>query len=208
MPLEQVKESVEVGNPIYFKKRFVELKNDRIACNAADDKIALAIMLETAKRLAKTKLDVNVILASTSQEEVNQSGGRHAFIDIKPDIAIAIDVLPADQFGSSGPPTYAPFGKSVYITKTPFSSENIIKAMKDAGSRVNVKAEVAAYRNSYTESQAIWMTNLGCPIGDIGVPIRYLHQPVETIELETSKQCVLLLAEFLQSLTPEMKEVL
>lgn len=208
MNLEKIKELISVGDAVYFKKRFVELKNDRIACNAADDKIALATMLEVAKRLIKTQLNVNVVFASTCQEEVNQSGGRHAFADIKPDIAIAIDVLPAEQFGSSGPPTYMPFGKDVYITKTPISSEKIISKLKEAGSRVNVKAEVAAYRNSYTESQAIWLTELGCPTGDIGVPIRYLHQPVETIELETSKNCALLLSEFLIGLTSEMKEVL
>lgn len=208
MKPDKVKELVSVGDAVYFKKRFVELKNDRIACNAADDKIALATMLETAKRLVRIELGVNVVFASTCQEEVNQSGGRHAFAEIKPDIAIAIDVLPAEQFGSSGPPTYMPFGKDVYITKTPISSEKIIAKLKEAGSRVNVKAEVAAYKNSYTESQAIWLTDLGCPIGDIGVPIRYLHQPVETIELETSRNCALLLSEFLMGLTPEMKEVL
>lgn len=208
MNCEKVKELVSVGDAVYFKKRFVELKNDRIACNAADDKIALVTMLEVAKRLVKTQLNVNVVFASTCQEEVNQSGGRHAFAQIKPDIAIAIDVLPADQFGSSGLPTYMPFGKDVYITKTPISSDKIISNLKEAGSRVNVKAEVAAYKNSYTESQAIWLTELGCPTGDIGVPIRYFHQPVETIELETTKNCALLLSEFLTGLSPDMKEVL
>lgn len=208
MTLEKVKELVTIGDPIYFKKRFVELKNDRIACNAADNKTALAIMLETAKRLIRTKIDFNVVFVCTSQEEVNSTGARRAFLELKPDIAIAIDVLPGDQFGSSGLPTYTPFGKSVYITKTPYSSEPIIKALKDAGSKVNVKAEVAAYRNSYTESTSFWMTGLGCPIGDIGVPIRYLHQPVETFELEMPRQCALLLSEFLQTLSPDLKEVL
>jgi tetrahedral aminopeptidase len=208
MSLEKVKESIEVGNPVYFKKRFVELKNDRIACNAADNKLALVIMLESAKKLLKTELNVNVVYALTSQEESNQSGGRRAFAQVKPDIAIAIDVLPGEQFGSTGLPTYAPFGKSVYITKTPTSSEKIISTLKDAGSRVNVKAETVAWAHSYTESQAIWLTNLGCPVGDIGCPIRYLHQPVETIELEQPKQCALLLSEFICGLSADMKEVL
>jgi len=204
----KIKELVKIGDHVLYKKRFEELKNDRIAACAIDDKIGLTILLETAKKCMKVKLDVMITFVCTSQEEIWAYGARRASWSLKPDLGIAIDVCPAEQYNESGPPDYVPFGKGASIAVGPTAQPKVIKSLKDAASRINLKLiENPFTRGSGTEADEVWGCGLGRPVAILEIPIRYLHQPVEVVDMHSVKECVNILTEFLTFLPEGLEEV-
>ena len=55
-----------------------------------------------------------------------------------------------------------------------------------------------------TDANAIQVTRAGVAAGLVSIPLRYMHTPVETLDLADVKHIIDLLAGFAEALTPEM----
>ncbi|HOO97056.1 MAG TPA: M20/M25/M40 family metallo-hydrolase [Caldisericia bacterium] len=206
LPIDRVKELISPGNPVLYKKRFHMLKNDRLAASAIDDKLCVALLLELGRKLSRTELNVNVVIACTAAEEVGGFGASSAFVEIKPDLAIAIDTTYGSQYDGSGV-QYTEFAKGIALGRGYMLNDKIVENIEAAAKRINIEFQPDVY--SYgTEADEFLDTELGCPIGVVSLPIRYLHQPIEVCDLETAKQCLLILQEYVTSLPSNLKEVL
>ncbi len=208
LPKEKVFQNIKIGDFVSFKRHYHELLNDKVAGTGIDDKIGVAVLIEIAKALQKIRLEVNVLLVCTTQEEIGAWGAQRAAYAEKPDFGIGIDVTYGDQHQGSGGPEYSPIDKPV-IEMGPIISEKTLKAFKDAASRINTKLDVTPFTyGTGTDADELWSTELGRPISAILVPIRYLHQPVEVADMKVASDLVKIVVEFLKGQDKNMSEVL
>ena len=57
-------------------------------------------------------------------------------------------------------------------------------------------------RRTGTDADAIQVSRSGIPTGLVSVPLRYMHSPVEMVDLDDLEQVIELVAGFAESLEP------
>jgi endoglucanase len=63
--------------------------------------------------------------------------------------------------------------------------------------------EEAQSRTSYTDADAVHLSRGGVACGLVSIPLRYMHSPVELVDLSDVDACARLIAAFAQRLTAE-----
>ena len=133
------------------------------------------------------------------QEEIGLFGARTSAFAVQPDLAIAVDVTHATdapgvdekEVGSH------PLGSGPVIgrgsTLSPKLFELLVEAAEDAGIEHTV---AASGRATSTDADAIQISRSGIPTGLVSVPLRYMHSPVELVDLGDVEAAVELIAAF------------
>jgi len=79
----------------------------------------------------------------------------------------------------------------------------------NAAEKLNIKtSEYIFSSTSMTEADSAWEAELGRPISVVSIPVRYLHQPVETVDLSVAESGVDLICEFLMGLPASLEGVI
>ena len=206
---------IEPGNPVTVKSNFNELANNLVSNKAMDDRAPLAALLCLAEEIQKEKLDYELYIVFSVQEEFNIRGIMPAVKEINPDIAIGVDVTPScdtpDLAGYSdvvigkGPGiTYMNHhGRGTlagYLPNRKFSAylEKICRE-----NNIPFQREVAL--GVLTETAYILFENAKTVTGSISIPTRYTHAPVEVISMEDLENMYKFLYTFLKNYSPEME---
>lgn len=94
---ELIKSGIKIGNIIAFDSTMI-IHNKRIIAKGVDNRLGVYMMLMVAKYLkSKKNFYYNVIIGSSSQEEVGLRGARTSMHKFQPDIAFVIDISPAND---------------------------------------------------------------------------------------------------------------
>src|SRR4051812_44652045 len=88
---------VAIGDYATYALGVIELQNRCIASPGLDDKAGLFVMAEAFRRLHAEDVPVGVVAVSTVQEEVGLRGASTAAFSVRPEVAIAIDVVNASD---------------------------------------------------------------------------------------------------------------
>lgn len=89
---EELSAIVRVGDPVRLKGDFKELANGYVLSRALDDKACVCAALISLMNADKSKLAYDVYLTVSAQEETGRCGASFVASDIKPDLAVIIDV--------------------------------------------------------------------------------------------------------------------
>ena len=84
----------EIGQYVTAEKHFKELTNGRLLGNCFDNRVGLAAVIEVVRRIHQTKVDMNVVMVASVQEELGTRGASPAAFSVEPDYAVALDVSP------------------------------------------------------------------------------------------------------------------
>ncbi len=93
---------ITLGDPVVPVSDFAVLANNRYLAKAWDDRVGCAVMLEVARRLAKTPHPNQVFYAATVQEEgsIEMRGAQTSARIINPDVGFSLEVgIPNDVPG-------------------------------------------------------------------------------------------------------------
>jgi putative aminopeptidase FrvX len=58
--------------------------------------------------------------------------------------------------------------------------------------------------HTFTDADAVYLSRMGVATGLVSVPLRYMHTPVETVDLADIEAAVRLLVAFAQRLEPDI----
>src|SRR5699024_573428 len=96
--IQDIKEmGIEIGQPVKFKYSFQKLHN-KISGTALDNRLLMFILIEVLKIIDDKEAEIPDIYAVfTVQEEVGCRGARTATHQIKPDMALALDITMAND---------------------------------------------------------------------------------------------------------------
>jgi endoglucanase len=184
---EVIEMGIDIGTPITLDREFNSLRNTRVTGKAFDNRAGVAMMIEALK---ETKSDATIYAVGTVQEEVGLKGARISAFAIEPDAAIATDVCVAADFpGAESAYMDVKLGKGPAITVVDASgrgliaSRKVIDWLKTTAQKYEIPYQMEVVEGGTTDATAIHLTKSGIPSGVISVPARYIHSPVEVLDL-------------------------
>lgn len=195
---EEVKEMVEVGDPVTLRQEFVRL-GDKFSCKAMDDRAGILVMLEAVRKLDGHRADL--YLVATVQEEVGLRGAVTSAYGIVPDLGIALDVTLAADFPGGEEPEYVTrLGQGVAIKimdSASISDHQLVKRLKAFAESENIAYQMEILPRGGTDAGAIQTSQAGVPVATISVPCRYVHTVNEMVSQKDLEAAIALLAAFL-----------
>jgi endoglucanase len=203
---EEVAQKVRVGDTVSFAQAPLELTGEALAGHTLDNRVSVAATTLCLEILQNRLHSWDVWAVASVQEEETLGGAFTSPFDIRPDLAIVIDVCFAKGPGSNDWRSL-PFGEGVGIGYGP----NIHPALFEAFEKKAKALEIPYHRDlmpkmSGTDAMAVQIVAEGIPCAVLGIPLRYMHTPVETVSLKDIRRAGRLMAEFIADLTPDALE--
>lgn len=185
------KMGVEIGNTVTLDRHFVHLQDDLVCGKAMDDRAGVVAMIETARLLKEAKSKAEVVFVGTVQEEIGLKGARTAAFGVCPDVAIAIDTtIPGDHPGIEKTSSILTLGKGPVLTVSDAEGAgvvvdaNTLRWMKEAAKDAKIDYQLSVAEGGMTDAAIINLTRDGVPSGGVSIATRYLHSPVEIVDLK------------------------
>ena len=192
---------IEIGTPITIDRELVKM-GKRVTGKALDDRAGLAVMIEALKR---TKSDATIYAVATVQEEVGLKGARVSAFAIEPDVALALDVCVATDFpGAESTHMDIKLGKGPAITivdaggRGLIATRNVIRWLKETAEKNEIPYQLEVAEGGTTDATAIQLTKAGIPSGVVSIPARYIHSPVEVVDMRDMENSANLVARALE----------
>jgi tetrahedral aminopeptidase len=200
---EDVTRLVRVGDLVSFAQPPIELTGDTIAGHSLDNRASVAALTLCLQELQHVTHAWDVWAVASVQEEVSLAGAITSPFEIRPDLAVAIDVTFAKGPGVSDYRGY-PLGKGPTLGWGPNNHPALYKAFNDLADKLDIPHAMEAMpRNSGTDAYGMQVVAEGIPTMVIGIPLRYMHTPVEVVALKDIRRAGHLMAEFIAHLQPD-----
>lgn len=196
---EEALEIVQIGDPITLADRFELLRNDLAVSRAFDNRIGTFAVAETLRLLQKKKLKAEICAVSNIMEEVGLLGARQIAYSLKPDVALVVDVTHATDYPTVNQCQHGDvkLGKGPAITHGGCNHKEVVARLEQVAAQEKIKLQHEAMSaTSGTDTDVIFWTRGGIPSALISLPNRYMHSPVEVINLHDLEQIPQLLAAF------------
>ncbi len=199
----RVRELVSVGDRVTVDRPLGRLMGEVAFAKAMDDRASVAALHEALLRLRGRRRAIQVAFVATVQEEVGLRGAATSGYGLAPDLAIAVDVGHARSPGVSEAEGATDLGKGPVVAQGANFHPLIVRALLDAA-----KVEGIPHQREYvpaasgTDAWAIQVARAGVPCGLLSLPLRYMHSPVETLDLADVRETGRLLAAFAAAAEP------
>ncbi len=208
LPETQVKRLVRVGDLISIRRAAFELKGGLFCGKALDDRAAVAAVAVCLETLAASQHKWDVLGVASVQEETTFLGAATSAHGLQPDMAIAIDVTFGEQNGVSDTLTVG-MGKGPTIGIGPNFHPELVKALVDTASKLEMPYQMDPTPGaSGTDAWPIQVARDGIPTALLGIPLRYMHTPVEAVSLKDVERAGKLMAAFIAHLDEEFVKTL
>ena len=195
---KQARGSVRVGDVAVIDAAPVELPNGRLTARALDNRLGSFVALEVARMVAAAGgAQWEIAAVAAAQEETTFGGSRTSAFSLEPDAAIVIDVThatdaPGIDVKEAGKHE---LGSGPVISRGSTLNEGIFELLHDAAEAEKVPFTVeASGRATGTDADAVHLSRGGVPTGLISIPIRYMHSPVEVVQLGDVHDCARVIA--------------
>lgn len=178
LPADKVHELVSVGDLVSFDSELEETE-DSVISKAIDDRVGIFVILEALNR--KSKLNCDLIISITVQEEAGLRGARVITPVYEPDFVVALEgTVAMDIPGVSDHKSLANIGKGpeirlmdrYLVAHRPFSF-----FITDLGDKNGIPTQITVKNAGSTNATAMQVTGKGSRAAVVSVPTRYLHSP-------------------------------
>ena len=198
---------VRAGDTAIIAGGPLELRNDRIASRALDNRLGSYVALEVARRVAEaggTPGDVAGV--AVVQEEVGDfAGSRAAAFELEPAVAIAVDVTHATDVRGGDPEDEGDhrLGGGPALMRGPSMHPAIFELLYETAEAEGIAVSVEVSRgHTNTDADAVYLSRIGVATGLVSIPLRYMHTPVEVVQLGDVEHVIRLLVAFAGRLEP------
>ncbi len=200
---EELLEKVAVGDYVVYHEDVLELGNNRIVGRALDNRLGAFIVTESLKKAKEKGAKVGIYSATTVGEESTMRGAFWAAENVKPDLAIVVDVtFTADYPGKSAHHTGdISLDGGPVLAKGSIISDIANKDMVKIGldKKIDIQWEVAPGRTG-TDGDKIHQSVNGVPVALVSIPLRYMHSPSEVCSLNDVENVIELVSEYIASI--------
>ena len=197
---DEARALVRVGDVAVIAGDPVELPNGRVVSRSLDNRLGCFVALEAARLVSEAGgAPGDVVAVAAAQEETTLGGARTMAHRVRPDVAVVIDVTHAtDVPGVEERENGAhPLGSGPVVGRGATLHPLVSELLHDAGEAEGIEFTIeASARHTGTDADAINYSRAGIPCGLIGLPLRYMHSPVETVQLSDVEAAARLAAAF------------
>jgi len=196
---------VRIGDPITMTNEFEHLRGDLAVARAFDNRIGTFAVAEALRLLVpqKRKLKAEVCVVSNIMEEVGLLGARQIAYSLKPDVALVVDVTHATDYPTVSKQLHGDIklGGGPAVTHGICNHPAVVERLEQVAAQLKIPLQhEATSATSGTDTDAIFWTRGGIASGLISLPNRYMHSPVEMVNLRDLAQIPELMAGFALSL--------
>jgi endoglucanase len=204
---DEARSLVRTGDAALVAGEPLELRNDRIASRALDNRLGSYVALEVARRVAKQGgVPGDVAAVAVVQEEVGDfAGARTAAFELEPAVAIAIDVTHATDVRGGDPEEdgESRLGRGATIMRGPSIHPRVFELLYETAEEEGISFSIEVSRgHTNTDADAFYLSRGGVATGLVSIPLRYMHTPVEVVDLGDVEAVVRLLVAFAGRLEP------
>jgi endoglucanase len=199
---------LRIGDPVVIDAEPLEMAGERVASRCMDNRLGCYVALEVARRCHEQGGHAaSVAGVAAVQEEIGINGARTSAYMLDPEIAIVVDVTHATdapgveekQEGSH------PLGSGPVIGRGATLSPKLFELLAETAEREGIDHSIGASgRWTATDADAYQVSRAGIPTGLVSIPLRYMHSPVEMVDLGDVEAVVQLLVAFATSVDPEV----
>jgi endoglucanase len=189
---------VKVGDMAIFVRPFVDL-GARLVSKALDDRVGVAVLLETMKQLKNTPHELYCVFSV--QEEVGCRGAMTAAYAVDAELGIALDVTRTGDTPKCTKMEVA-LGKGPAIKVRDsgmLSDPKVVRWMQETAEKEGIPYQLEILDAGSTDARMMQVSRAGMPAGVISIPCRYVHSPSEMVDYQDVLDCVKLLKALLSS---------
>ncbi len=196
----EVEKQISIGDFISFRQPLRKLQGKRVTGKALDNRASVAAVTVCLDYLHGRSHAWDVVAVATSQEETRLLGAYTSAYAQRPDAAIAIDVTFGKGPGASDANTFE-LGSGPVLDLGPNVHPGMFKALQDTAKDLELKVNIGTHsRYSGTDAFALQVAREGIPTGLIGIPLRYMHTMVESIDTTDVERSGRLMGELIANL--------
>jgi putative aminopeptidase FrvX len=206
---DQARELVRIGDVAVIDSTPAELPNGRLTSRALDNRLGSFVALEAARLVAEAGgSQWELAAVAATQEETTFGGSRTSAFALEPDAAIVVDVThatdaPGIDLKEAGKHE---LGSGPVISRGSNLNPTLFELLHDTAEAESIPFTVeATARATGTDADAVHISRGGVPTGLVLVPIRYMHSPVELVQLEDVHACARLIAAVALALDGEQQ---
>ncbi len=199
LPVERVRELVRLGDPITLERTCEEV-GECVSGKAMDDRASVFVMIEALRRLGKHK--ATIVAVATVQEEVGTRGAATAAFEIKPDVAIALDVTPSMDIpgvGESDHVTRLGAGAAIKVfDSSHIGNYKLVDHLRRVAEAQGIPYQMELLPRGGTDAGAMQRARAGTPATTLSIPTRYIHTVNEMVHRADLDAVATLLARYLE----------
>jgi putative aminopeptidase FrvX len=197
---DEIPNLVRVGDPISFAQPPFEAGGGTLVGHTLDDRAAVAALSYCLELLRARAHVWDVWAVATVQEEVTTAGAFTSAYQLRPSLCLTIDVTFGREPKSPHHVSY-PLAEGPTLMWGPVGHPYLYKTIQKLAERLEIPLAVEPTpRFSATDSDAMQVVAEGIPNLVLGVPLRYMHTPVEMVAMKDLTRVARLAAEFIAQL--------
>lgn len=193
----RVSQLVRVGDTVSFDTQAVELAGETLSGHSLDNRASVAALTVCLEDLQGKSHEWDLWAAATSQEEETLGGAATSAYQLQPDVAVAVDVTFGKGPGANGWETFG-LGKGPTLGWGANLHPFLFEKFKELADRLEIPVSTdLTPGHSGTDAYAMQVAHEGIPTMVVGIPLRYMHTPVEVIAVKDVIRAGRLLSEFI-----------
>ncbi len=194
---------IEIGTPITIDREFTDLAGNRVTGKALDNRVGVAMLIRALQRMESPH---TVYAVFTVQEEVGLKGAKVSAYSLNPDCAIATDVtIPGDHPGIEKKDASVEMGRGPVVSIVNASGRGLISDprmvawLRETAERKKIPCQVEVGTGGNTDATIIHLERGGIPSVPLSIAARYIHSPVEVVDIGDIEVAINLLVEALKT---------
>jgi endoglucanase len=198
-----VKKAVAIGDCISFLGSYTTLQGDLRSVKAIDNRASVACGLMVMRELSGAERPCHVHFIATSQEEYTGLGARIHSYALPVRYAVVVDVT-FGEYPDLKEHEYFPLNSGPVLGRGATIPETLYDILIAAAKEIEIPYQIEALPTyTGTDADAIAFNREGIPTCLVGIPVRYMHTPIEVVSLKDIQRAHRLIVNFLRHLTQQ-----
>jgi putative aminopeptidase FrvX len=195
---DEARGRVRIGDVAVVDAQPAELPNGRLVSRALDNRLGSYVALQAARIVAEAGgAEWELAAVAVTQEEITFGGSRTSAFALAPDAAIVVDVThatdaPGIEVKESGKHE---LGSGPVLSRGSTLNQQLFELLFETAEAESIPVTLeATSRATGTDADAVHLSRGGVPTALVSIPIRYMHSPVELVQLDDVDACARLIA--------------
>lgn len=195
---KEARERVRIGDAAVIDAQPASLPNGRIISRALDNRLGAYVALQAARLIAEAGgAEWEVAAVAAVQEEITFGGSRTSAFALAPDAAIVIDVThatdaPGIDVKEAGKHE---LGSGPVLSRGATLNHELFELIFETAEAEGIPFTLeATSRGTGTDADAVHLARGGIPTALVSIPLRYMHSPVELVQLDDVEATARLIA--------------
>ena len=207
MTQEQAEKAIPIGTPIVYRESCFPLGENQMCGKAMDDRSCFVCLLRAAELLQDRELDVDLYIMGSTREEISGTGAKTGVFAVKPDWCVAVDVTHG-KTPDSPKDRASVIGGGPAVGVGPNMTRWMTARMRDKAREQDIPCQLEIMAgHTGTNGWHMQIALEGIATSVVSLPLKYMHTPIEVLDLADIDAVGRLLAAFAVDLGKEAQTI-